>query len=821
MRKVKVAVLSVLNLAALLAAYVYMRLKRSAPVTDGELELPGLSGPVEVTFDQAGVPHIKADSDEDGLRTLGYLVAQDRLVQLEMMKRIASGTLSELISLLALDIDHFMRTIGFSRMAREFALNLNDETRRLAQAYIDGVNDYISRDGSRLPVEFMLLGGRPDPWKQEDLFTIALFAIWLLDTDWFADLMREKLIRKLGLRIAMKLLPETSDICEPACKTGGNGCQVETLEPGEEIDWGFDAEGGGGEWLKGRFTPAVAGGSNNWVVDGSKSVTGKPILCSDPHIQHMVPSTMYLFHLNTPGFNVIGAGYAGLPVVVIGHNQHCAWGMTTLHGDMRNLYVETFESDQSDRYLYKGEWLEPEVRIEEVRLRFLGTRRLKVVETIHGPVIKRKGAKGLALKWAGADTSFNLLQPFLDMNAAGNWQEFRQALSEYLGPGCNFVYADTEGNIGYQAGAKVPVRARGDGTIPYHGQDGDCEWTGYIPFEEMPTAENPPEGFIATANNKIVTEEYPHLITKCWEPPCRQGRIAELLRSKDKFSLDDMRRIQGDIFTDAGRVYSENIAEAAAGRTLEPDVAEAVGRLAGWDHEARADSVAMTIYFYGWLHLTALLLKHRLGDSLFEDYARSWLSLNVTICDLLEERAEDWLPPQFASYQDLLLSSLKGAIDELTGAFKTQDQSRWVWGKVHSLTAFHPLGLFWPLTKIFNVGPVPRDGEAETVNRAMPESDPGTQLLARGTFGGSPKLAILPDEKSHAAYAGSVCRFVADLSDWDNSRMVLDVGQSGHRLSPHYKDHFEKWLNVDYYPLPFTEEKIEQFKEGTVRFVPE
>ena len=238
MKKLKTAVFSILNLAALLAAYVYMRLKRSMPVTDGEVELEGLSAPVEVTYDRAGVPHVKADSDEDGLRALGYVVAQDRLVQLEMLKRFASGTLGELISLLALDIDRFMRTIGFSRIAREFYLNMNEESRRMVQAFTDGINAYVSRERSRLPVEFMLLGGRPDPWKPEDLFTVGIFLVWSLDAAWFADLMREKLIRRLGLRIAMKLLPETSAICEPACKAGGNGCQAETLEPGEEIDWG-------------------------------------------------------------------------------------------------------------------------------------------------------------------------------------------------------------------------------------------------------------------------------------------------------------------------------------------------------------------------------------------------------------------------------------------------------------------------------------------------------------------------------------------------------------------------------------------------------
>lgn len=818
-KTIKAGLITSAALAAL-AGYTRIRLKKSLPRIDGTLELRGLSAPVEVTFDTAGIPHVMGETDADGLRALGYVIAQDRLVQMDILRHTATGTLSELIGFAGLEIDQFMRTLELGRLSREFLENASEESRLLVQSFADGVNAFASKPGASLPFEYMLLGGRPEAWKPEDSMVLGIFISWMLDAFWPLELMREKLIRSLGRNIADKLLPDGSGVCRPTCVVDGEGCKAETLEPGEDIDWGFGRRQFGGEWLGFRFRPGTLSGSNNWVVDGSKSATGKPILASDPHIQHMAPSTLYLSHLKTPGFNVIGAGFVGVPIVVMGHNENCAWAPTSLVSDMVDLYVEKFESETSDRYLFKGEWVEPEVLIEDVKVRFMGTRKLKILKTVHGPVIMRKGDRGLALKWAGQDTQFDMLQPLLDINTARDWEGFRNALRDYLGPALNYVYADVDGNIGYQGAAKVPMRAKGDGTIPCYSQDGDCEWEGYIPFEEMPTAANPAEGWIATANNKVVSEGYEHLITKCWESPYRQARIAELLTSRDRFTLEDMREIQHDALTYTGRTYARAVVAAAGGKDLEPDMLQAVERLRAWDYQARSDSTAMTIYFFGWHHLTDLLLRHRLGDELFDDYIHSWPNLRLAVEGILAEEDDHWLPPGNREYHDVVMLSLRRSLDEVRSVYGTADQDCWKWGGVHKLTAFSLLGLAWPLTKIFNVGPAPRDGEAETINNSLPESDPMTQVLARGSMGGSEKLLILPDRNSHAVYAGPVLRFLADLSDWDNCRVALDVGQSGHRLSPHYKDHFDRWLKTEYFTLPFSDAKIEQHKEGRLRLVP-
>ncbi len=812
LKRILFVLISVTFLAAVKLVH---RLIRSKPRISGEISMQGLRAPVKVLYDKAGVPHVFAENDEDGLKALGYIVAQDRLFQMDIMRRIASGTLSEFIGFMGVDIDRFMRTIGLRELGHRFSKNVNEETLRLVNAYVEGVNAFINLPTRFHPVEYMILGTKPRPWKIEDAFTIGIFLSWMLDATWPADIMREKIYRKLGKNIAKKILPATSNMCVPVCRIDGDGCKAEPLDPGEDIDWEFEKEPAGGLWIKGKCRSASLIGSNNWVVGCSKSITGKPILCSDPHIEHMVPSTLYISHLHTPSFNVIGAGFVGIPIVGIGHNERCAWGVTSFDPDLIDLFVERFESADSEKYLYKGEWLEAESRIEEIKVRFGRTKKLKVLKTIHGPIIKRKGDRGLALKWTGMDTSFDILGPFLRMNASKNWSEFREALRDYLGPAFNFVYADVEGNIAYQGAAKVPLRASGDGSIPCPGHDGSGDWTGYIPFDEMPTALNPPEDWIATANNCVVSEGYPHLITTCWGAPYRQARIAQLLQSEEKLSIDSMKKIQADVFTIPGKVFSEWVKKASERVPLEGELKEAADLLAKWDFNARKESVATTIYYFGMKALSRNLFEHRLGSKLYEEYSHTWINLRLAVENIVSEEDPYWLDERFKDYNHLIIESLKEGVEEIKKITGTENMNSWEWGRIHTLSAFHPLGLFWPLTKIFNVGPVPRDGESETVDNALTEEDPQTQLLARGSMGGSSKLAILPDPNSAKTYAGPLCRFIADLSDWDNSLMVLDVGQSGHILSPHYKDHFEKWNRHEYFRLEFS--KIEPASILTIK----
>lgn len=801
------------------AGYLATRLLLSMPRTSGKMRLRCLDEEVEVVFDRAGIPHITARSDIDANSALGYVMAQDRMVQMETMLRVAQGKLSEVIGPMALDIDRFMRTVGLSEIGETFADNLEPASLECLLAFCGGINEFLSRRRIRLPFEFMLTGGRPEPWAPADCLTMGVFISWLLDSFWLADLMREKLIRGLGYERAMELLPETAAYNNPPLKVEGPGPDARTIEPGEEIDWGFERESGGGEWLRGLSNRSVFG-SNNWVLDGSRTVTGEPILAGDPHIQHNAPGVLYLCHIKSPKRDVIGAMFPGLPVVAYGHNGYCGWTATSLVPDTQDLYVETFESEESNRYLCEGEWVEADVVEKKVKVRFLRTRTLQVLSTRHGPVIRRKGNKGLAMKWVGRDTTLDSLQAMLKQNEAGSWEEFVGALENFVGPALNQAYADVDGNIGYLGAAKIPRRARGDGTVPYPGDREGYEWEGYVPFEKMPRVLNPDEGLIVTANSKVVGEGYTEIITKAWEAPYRNGRITQLLQEKEKWSLEEMPTIHADVFTFPGKRFAEMAVDAAPGEDLSPAAAEAVRRLGEWDHQAQADSAAMSIYFYSWELLREKLLRHRLGSSLYQDYITSWPTVSLAIENVLEGKDEYWLPPGGASYGRLVLDALEEGVRELVSVFGTDDQSAWKWGRVHHLTFQHLLGIAWPLNRILNVGPVPRDGEGDTVNASPPVSDSLAQLLARGTMGGTFDVPIFPDSDSKVACAGPVMRMLLDFSDLDNSRVVLDVGQSGHRLSHHYKDHFPLWYKVEYLPLPYTRAKVAEEAASTLFLSP-
>ncbi|MBU1671258.1 MAG: penicillin acylase family protein [Actinobacteria bacterium] len=822
MRKGLLRALAALPLAALGAAgYLALRLRASLPGNSGSLKLGCLEEEVEVLFDRAGAPHVYASRPLDAYRTLGYLMAQDRMVQMFTMLRVAQGRLAELVGSMGAEVDRFLRTVGLARAGGEFAANLDDESRACLDAFCEGINEYLARPGRKLPFELMFLGGRPEPWRAEDCLSLGLFMTWLLDSFWLADLVRERLIRSLGHDRAMEILPETAPYNNPPVKRGGRPARFETLDPLEEIDWDFESGPAGAPWLR-TVEPAVFG-SNNWALSAKRTTTGKPILAADPHIQHNAPGMLYMFHLVTPDLDITGAGFPGLPVVVYGHNGYCGWAATSLCPDTQDLYVETFESNESDRCLYDGEWEQPRVIEERVKVRFGRTRSIRVVVTRHGPVIKRKGNRGLSLRWVSHDVTLDSLSAFLRQNAAGSWEEFSGAMENFVGPAMNQVYADVDGNIGYLAATKIPQRKRGDGTIPYDGSDPENEWDGYVPFDRMPRCLNPREGFIVTANSKVVSEAYPVLITRAWEAPYRNGRIGELLRSRPRWAPEEMGLVHGDAFTFPGRRFAEAAVAAArtpAGESLSPAAREAVEELSSWDHQARADSPAMTIYFYSWERLREMLLRHRLGSTLFAEYTTGWSTVNLALENLLESRDPYWLPSGCDSYEHLVLDALEEGVAAVAGVFGTEDRSAWKWGRVHYLTCRSLLGLFWPLDRIFNVGPVPRDGEGDTVNASPPASDCLAQLVSRGAMGGCADMAVLPDCRSHAACAGPVLRMVLDFSNLDNSRMVLDVGQSGHRLSPHYKDHFPIWCRVEYMPLPYTRGAVEAQTAGTLRLLP-
>lgn len=824
-KKKKILLGSLLSLPVILGSTglaVYLRMRKSLPLTQGELKLKGLKNPVSIKYDEIGAPHIKAESLEDAYFAQGFVTAQDRLVQMEIMRRISRGQMAEIIGKLGVEIDRFMRTIGLHRGAAKYLIKiLPEDSRNKLSAYINGVNAYIENSKKNLPIEFALLGYKPEPWTMEEGLSSVLFMIWTLDSFWTTDLMREKLYRKFGVTRAIDLLQESISQNPIVVNPEGSKAKFPPAELAEEINW--DSE----DLIKKKKSPLksikyVDTGSNNWVVNGTRTKSGFPILANDPHIQHSIPTNIYLCHLQTPEANIIGASFPGIPGIVFGHNDHIAWGITSLCADVQDLFIETFQSEDSDKYLAEGKWVKADVYEEEIKVRFGRSIKIKILETRNGPIIKRKGKKGLAIKWSMRDYQMDTIGGFFQMNQAKNWDEFTKALEQVAGPTGNIIYADRNGNIGYYSLAKIPVRAKGDGTIPVPGDNNEYNWKDVIPFDKMPHILNPEEGFIVTANNKIVGESYPYLITKCWETPFRAIRIAELIKSKKKLDLKDMQEIQSDIFTYPGKLFAKHILEAA--KKIKPEKAEikaALDILSQWDFQASKESVAHSIYYETKRVIAEELLIPHLGEELYHEYITSWPTIDLSLEKILSERDKFWLPSHYSNYDELIMTSLEKSLWRLRKKFKTRDISKWKWGKIHKMTARHYLGLFWPLTKILNIGPLPRDGDEDTINASPCESSPVVQVLARGSLGGIADMPLLPNLNSDAVYAGPLLRMVIDLSNWDKSVFNIDVGQSSHRLSQFYKNQFDHWYKVKSFPMLFTEEKINEAAIGELKLLPE
>jgi len=809
------------SLALLGAAW---RLRVSRPLIDGSLSVTGAESEIEVDFDQWGVPHIRAGSINDALFAQGFVTAQDRMVQMELFRRIAGGRMAEVVGKSALSMDIFMRDLGLYRVAGRILDRAPSDTLAYLERYSAGVNCFLEKRKRSLPPDLLIVAkGKPRPWRPEDIITTQLLFTWLFDATWAADLMRGRLTRKLGKSGAEELLPASGPGNMPVIDYGDTGTRPPTIDPPAECEIDFITTGeDSAPWMVKKVSP-YAQGSNNWVVCGERTVTGKPLLCNDPHAQHTIPTLFYLCHLRAgeADCNIIGASLPGMPGIVMGRNESIAWGSTSMSPDTVDVFIETFEDDESTRYLVQGEWREAEVIEEEIKVLPASRIHHRVIITRHGPVIARRGNKGLALKWVGHDPDNDSAGCTVRMGLARNWEEFKGSLKGYSGPAVNLVYADRGGNIGYYAAARLPVRKGHDGSVPLPGHMSDYEWEGYTDIRDMPHVLNPDRGWIATANNQAISGDGSLLITTMWESSCRQERIAEVLSGNDRCDLDGMCRLQGDIVERHGLVFRREVLEAAGEKgNISEKVKAALAILAEWDGEAGRDSVGQTLYYLSWKVMTERLLKHRLGHTLFFEYITSFSNVSQAVERLLREKNEAWLPPSAQSYQELLIQCLEEAILRLEARFKTEDMAHWRWGRLHSLEIRHFLGCIWPLRGILNLGPVAREGDGETVCLAMPECEPTVQVLARSATGGSAGLSFLPRHTSDRDYAGPVYRMIVDLSEMDSSLWCLDVGQSSHPFSPYYANFFPMWQKMDYAPMAFSDGRVRELSRHKLRLKP-
>jgi len=517
------------------------------------------------------------------------------------------------------------------------------------------------------------------------------------------------------------------------------------------------------------------------VVSGAHTASGKPLLANDPHLGHSIPSIWYMVGLEAPGLHLAGVSLPGAPLVIIGHNERIAWGMTNTSPDVQDVYLEEFNPSDGNQYRHNGQWEKAEAREEIIKVRGRPDYRLVVEVTRHGPVIGASGNQGLALQWTALQPHA-LTFPFLEMARAGNWKEFTDAVRRFTGPEQNMVYADVEGNIGYYAPAWVPIRKQGDGSLPQSGATDDYDWTGYIPFEDLPHAFNPPGGIIATANSRVVPDGYPYFITHDWATPYRTARIFQLLEAAPPRTLtvDDMLRIQMDIHSIEDEQLAKRLVAAGAVHPPETDDARyALGLLQKWDGEARMDSASTLVCEVTRPVLLARLLNPKLGDGTPDLAGYRWGTSATFVDNVLNNNWTRWLPPGDADLNATLIKSLEEGVRKIPALVGNSDRKAWVWGNTIPLTFHHPLDVLPFMQRLLDVGPFPQMGMNTTVKAT--------------TMGHGPSM-----------------RMVVDLADLDRSVNNITLGESGQVFSAYYKDQFQAWYTGRSFAMLFSDAAVEK-----------
>jgi penicillin G amidase len=763
-------------------------LRQPRPMRRGKLRLKGLEAAVEIIRDRWDVPHIQAKNQEDAFYAQGYIHAQERLWQMDFNRRLVAGRLSEILGSVSVPLDRWMRVTCMRRWAEKGLLNPNEETLAIFDSYCAGINTFIS--SGALPVEFSLLNYQPEAWSMVDSIAWVKMMAWDLCGNWDTEILRAHLIDRLGLEEATKLEPPYLQGWPRVIPDGAAYARIGD----EALQRAVKAR---------QFTGPVSQeglGSNNWVLSGARTTTGKPILANDMHLLMSIPAIWYENHLTGGDLNVTGISFPGIPGVISGHNQHVAWGYTDGFSDVQDLYMEHVRRNEDGgiQYEYKGEWLEAEVLDEEILVKNAAPEHEEVIITRHGPILNSltpdlSGEQPLALRWTALEVD-NMFACLLEMNRARSCIEFREALRNWSVPSQNTVYADVDGNIGYSLPGKLPMRAKGDGRVPVPGWTGEYEWLGYVPFEELPHQYNPPQGYVASANNRVAGGDYPHWIGYDHCTGNRAERIVELIHAKDQLGLEDIQRMHMDQISPAARRISAHLGSLHCD---DPELAEVLERMCTWDGALRVDSPEAALYEVFVRRIIPRLLNGKLGDLTIR-YAGKGCTPVLREGSIMGEHSREWLleilgdptSPWFdlgdgLSRDEHLRTVLRESVDFLKEKCGKRLED-WEWGKLHHLTFNHTLGSVKPLDRFFNRGPFPMGGDGETI-----------WACTATTYDLSEKSCV-----------GPPFRFIADLSDWDKSLGMLAPGQSGHPSSKSYDSSIQKWMKGEYHPILFDREAI-------------
>jgi len=804
-------VIAVILLALACGLGWFYSVARSAlPPLDGRLRVRGLSAPVTVIRGAHGAPTINASNFDDLFFAQGYVTAQDRLFQMDGTRRFAGGELAEIFGENFLEHDRQQRILGLRVAARKMVESWSAEDRAHFEAYVRGVNAYIEAHRDRLPLEFRILRYSPRPWTPEDSALIGVQMVEDLSTSPRHALMREKILAKLGPELTADLYVNSSwhdrppTVSRPSLEEEIKG-NDQNDEDDEDDDSGADSSVTGltshpeipsSHELRQMFfdeRPLVLG-SNNWVVSGAHTVSGKPLLSNDMHLGHQIPNLWYEAHLRCTAacgnFDVGGVTLPGLPYVVVGHNQRIAWGFTNLGPTVEDVYVEAFNPD--GQYLTAEGWKQPEHRREVIHVKDKPDVIVDVVLTRHGPIVSDLvpgETRRLALRFTLYD---GMRSPLFAIDSAQNWEEFRRAFSEFDAPAQNVVYADVDGNIGYQATGKIPIRAAGDGSLPENGSDNAHEWVSYVPFEKLPSVFNPPSGIIATANSRITPDEYRYSLSTEWEAPWRTARIYRVLESGRKFSAADMLALETDIYSEMDRFFAERFVYAVD-HAKKPSVRAktAAEILRQWDGRMIENSAAPTIAVRAREELVRLLLEPKLGvapedphqlETTLSWKSYSWMMSTVWLENVVEHQPKRWLPDSFANYDELLTGAVEAAVDSnpAHSSPAPQDLNSWKWGDFHPVEIQHP---------IFGKIPLLRHWAGPALKR-LSGSECTVKAVSR-THGPSERMTV-------------------DLANLDQSTLNLVTGEAGNLFSPYFTDQWKAWYEGFTFAWPFSAPAVEK-----------
>jgi len=789
--KVTIGVISSVIIIFFAGGYIfYSMLSATLPIYEGKLESSLIKEDVEIYRDSLGVSYILAGNEMDAAFAMGYVHAQERLFAMDLARRAGAGRLSEIFGSRTIPFDKMFRTIGIKQIVDDNIKRTDPHMLDILKAYSRGVNHYIDDAKNILPVEFDLLGYKPYKWLPEHSLIIGRMLAYELNISWWTDISFAHLVQKFDEAKAREIIPQYDE-------------NMPVIIPGQsktvaEIPLDYIRTHKNFRNFMGMNGTHI--GSNNWVVNGSKSVSGKPIIANDPHLALGAPSKWFVAVIKSPEWSAAGFTIPGIPLIIIGKNENIAWSVTNIMLDDTDFYNEQIDSSGTS-YSLNGKWLPLKKRKEKISVKDSTDVVIEINSTHRGPLIddihpytivydeSKMKLQQISMNWLGNDYS-DEFQAFYDINNAKNFAQFRQALKSYSVPGQNFVYADNQNNIGYVFGGRLPVRAGNVLNYIFNGTTTSNDWQSILNVSELPYLYNPPTNYIATANNKTI-ENFPYPISNTWEPPSRFDRITELLNAKQKHSVNDFKLYQNDFISPYARSLTPHILNAFIGiKIKDKNLKQSLELLERWNFEFDLYSQVPSMYVLFIKHFMKNVFLDEMGSELFNEYI---FVANVPyrkIMDLMEQPSNSWIDniktPKHETLDEIIRKSFVDGLTELEKIFGI-DVKQWQWGKLHSVTFKHPFsGQSSLIDDFINIGPFSIGGDGTTLFN--------TEYPFNKSVEGIP---ILEHEQFECTLGPSM-RFIYDFSEPDKFYFILPTGQSGNVMSEHYRDMTEGWIKGNY-----------------------